>query len=175
MSWNVFPVKWTRDLPPQKKTGRSARANHATGSLRVPCTKEPFSVVLGGSMQGGHGMLENPPALLLMLQKSHSQPPGMVLKPVVNNGINYLPTGAGFLNHQKYEVHFFRTSKILSKGKLFFPLKPATFIKCSLRSSGLFFSPSSLPSTTWLRATNVQVVLSTFQLEQSFWYQRTLT
>ena len=29
--------------------------------------------------------------ILLMVQKSDSQPPGMVLKPVVNNGINYQP------------------------------------------------------------------------------------
>ena len=29
--------------------------------------------------------------LLLMVQKSCKQPPGMVLKPVVNNGINYQP------------------------------------------------------------------------------------
>ncbi len=36
-----------------------------------------------------------------MLQKSHSQPPGMVLKPVVNKGIFTISTGflAGFLNH----------------------------------------------------------------------------
>ena len=40
----------------------------------------------------------------LMVQKSHSQPPGMVLKPVVNNGINHQPqlVNAGFLNHQQY-------------------------------------------------------------------------
>ena len=36
--------------------------------------------------------------ILLMLQKSHSQPPGMVLKPVVNNVIfTIISTGAGFL------------------------------------------------------------------------------
>ena len=29
------------------------------------------------------------------------KPPGMVLKPVVNNGINYLLPDARFLNHQQ--------------------------------------------------------------------------
>ena len=37
--------------------------------------------------------------VLLMIQKSQSQPPGMVIKPFVNNGINYQPqlVIAGFL------------------------------------------------------------------------------
>ena len=44
-----------------------------------------------------------------MVQKPHSQPPGMKIKPVVNNGIfNYHQpqlVNAGFLNHQQY-AHF---------------------------------------------------------------------
>ena len=41
-------------------------------------------------------------AILLMVQKS-KQPPGMVLKPLVKDGINYQPqlVNAGFLNHQQ--------------------------------------------------------------------------
>ena len=41
----------------------------------------------------------------LMLQKSHSQPPFGCTKSLGNNGIN-LPTstGAGFLNHQHYNL-----------------------------------------------------------------------
>ena len=38
-----------------------------------------------------------------MVQKSHSQPPGMVLKPVVNNGINYQPQQVQDFFHQQYE------------------------------------------------------------------------
>ena len=41
--------------------------------------------------------------ILLVIKASHSQPPGMVLKPDVNNGINYLSLNwlEGFLNHQQ--------------------------------------------------------------------------
>ena len=41
--------------------------------------------------------------------RNPKQPPGMVLKPVVNNGINYQPqlVDAGFLNHQQYDGVFF--------------------------------------------------------------------
>ena len=40
-----------------------------------------------------------------LIQARNKQPPGMVLKPVVNNGINYQPqlVTAGFLNHQQYD------------------------------------------------------------------------
>ena len=147
--------QWTRDLPP-KKTGRSARANHATEAAISMYHQGTVLCSLGRLNARQPRMLENPPALLLMLQKSHSQPPGMVLKPAVNNGINYLLVTctnwfAGFLNHQKYEVHFSRLQIIIQR-KAFFLLKPATFIKCFLQLWP-FFSPSSLPSTTWLRAT----------------------
>ena len=43
--------------------------------------------------------------VLLMVQKSHSQPPFGFIKPWKNNGINYQPplVNPGFLNHQQYE------------------------------------------------------------------------
>ena len=52
-------------------------------------------------------------SILLMVQKSHSQPPGMVLEPVVNNGMNDQPQVviAGFLNHQQNQYLMFQNHK----------------------------------------------------------------
>ena len=59
-----------------------------------------------------------------------------------------------------------RTSRNSQKRSSFL-LKPATSqCPCAM---------AVFPSLPWKRWHNVQVVLSTFQLEQSFWYQRTLT
>ena len=54
--------------------------------------------------------------ILLMVQKSHSQPPGMGLKHVVNNGRNYQPQQVRDFFHQQYQF----TNRQLYQGVVFF-------------------------------------------------------
>ena len=76
--------------------------------------------------------------VLLMVQKSHSQPPRMVLKPVVNNGINYCSLNwwllAGFLvaindvsakrYHNGWILNLIRKSKGIKDTRQCFVWKP---------------------------------------------------
>ena len=68
-------------------------------SFRFICWREKFrDDISESSFKKKKLKMQNPPALLLMVQKSHSQPPGMYKNPVKPWDFNYQPlTTTGFL------------------------------------------------------------------------------